>query len=136
VNKNNTKVALAAQAIASDTTTVGEIIDLQDVEMVDFVGLFGDFTDGTYAFLIEHGDESNLSDAAAVDPVNQIRGNLYNTAIVPVDKQVVRFQLLKFKRFARLSVISASTTSGTLLAASAELSMLRGSLDNDTNVTA
>ena len=104
--------------------------------MVDFVAQFGDFTDGTYAFLIEHGDDSGLSDAAAVDPTDQIRGNLYNTAITPIDNQVLRWQLLKFKRFARLSVVSASTSTGTLLAASAELSRLRGSLANDTNVTA
>ena len=123
------------QAIATDTATNGEIIDLQDVGMVDFVAMIADFTDGDYAFKIQHGDDSGLSDAADVDATDQIRGNLYNEAITPSeDNRVYRWQLLKFKRYARLVVTSDNTSTGTLLSASAELNDLRGSLNNDLNV--
>jgi len=135
VNTTNTKIAIPAQEIASDTTTLGEIIDLQDVEMITFAAAIADFTDGTYQFVIEHGEDSGLSDAADVDVTDQVRGNLYNTAIAPsADNRVYRFQLLKFKRFARLKVISAGTTVGTFLSATAELMRLRGSLANAQNV--
>lgn len=136
MNKTNTPIALAPQAITSSTTTLGEIIDLADTEKHFFAVQLGVFTDGTYTFVIEHGNETNLSDAADVVEADQIRGNLYNTAIAPSgDKRVYIWELLsKFKRFARLKVISASVTSGTLIGATVVERRLKTSFDNDRNV--
>lgn len=59
--------ALAPQEIASDTTTVGAIIDTADYD--GGVSIFmhsGTLVDGTYTPLLEEGDDSALSDASAV----------------------------------------------------------------------
>lgn len=136
MNTTNTKIALAAQSIATDTTTVGEIINLTAVEMMLFAIMIGVYTDGDYQFIIEQSDDPTMvADVTDVDVTDQIRGNLYSAAITPSgSNKVYRFQLLKFQAYARLKVVSTNTSSGTLIAASAELMRLRGSLNNDQNV--
>jgi len=134
MNTNDTKIALAPQAIAADQANVGEILDLASVEMIDIVSVIGAYAAGSFQLKIEHGDESDLSDAADVDAANQIRGNLYDTEITPSGaNRVYRWQLLKFKRYARITSTSANNADYSQ-AVNAELSDLRASLSNDSNV--
>lgn len=62
----STTVGLNTQTIVSNTTTVGNIIDKQGNEAVNIAVHSVFITDGDYTLLLEHGDESNLSDAATV----------------------------------------------------------------------
>lgn len=134
MNKDQNIVALAPQSITTDTTTVGEIVDLKGAAKHKFAVIFGVVTDGDYDFIIEHGDDAGLSDAADVDAATQIRGNLYNTPVTPLVNEVYEFELLsKFKRFARLKVVSDNTSSGANIAAVASLMKLSGSMPNDKN---
>ncbi len=64
-NKVLQKVAFNTQAITTDTTTNGEIIDLAGFDSATFVLQAGTLTDGNYTTLIHEGDESDLSDASA-----------------------------------------------------------------------
>ena len=108
-------VALNTQAITSDTTTVGNIIDMKGKLAVDFAILAGTMTDGTYTAKIEEGDAANLSDAADV-PASRLLGAL--PAIVAADDDSVeRVGFIKNKRFIRLSLVSTGTTSGGTLGA-------------------
>ena len=134
MNTTNTKVALPAQVIASDATFNGEVIDLQDVEMIVFAVAIGAFVTGDVAVKLQHGDADDLSDAVDVDADDQARGNLYDVAITPsAANRVYRYQLLKFKRYARV-VVTTSDSADYSVAATAELMRLRGSLANDQNV--
>lgn len=138
MNKSQNIAALEPQVISTDTTTLGEIVDLHDGNKHKVAVQFGPVTDGDYQLVIEHGDDPGLSDAADVDATNQIRGNRYDEAIAnAADKDIFEFELLrKFKRFARLKVISANTTSGTLIAAQWVLMDLSGSKPNNKNKVA
>jgi len=62
----NPEVALNTQVINSDTTTAGTIIDTVGFEAITFFMQVGVVTNGDVAMLIEDGDDSGLSDAAAV----------------------------------------------------------------------
>lgn len=110
-------VALNTQAISSSTTTAGNIIDMQGFESLEFIILAGSMTDGTYTPLIEHGDASNLSDAAAVAD-DYLYGTEAAAAIAHgSDNTLTRIGYHGNKRYVRLSLVSASVTTGGTLGA-------------------
>lgn len=103
--------ALDEAAITTDTTTVGDIIDTQGFESLEYIVQAGTITDGAYALLIEEGDDSGLSDAAAV-PAEETLGSL--TGFVAADDDAVqRVGSVGKKRYQRLSIVSTSTTTGS-----------------------
>lgn len=115
---HNTKfpnIALDQQEITTNTTTVGNIIDVQQLQgfnSLEFYILAGVITDGAYALLLEHGDDPALSDAADV-PDDDLT-NLESTAgFTSTDDQVPkRIGYIGGKRFVRPSLISTGVTSG------------------------
>ena len=110
-------VAFDTAAISSNTTTAGNIIDRQGYEAVEFILLSGTLTDGTYTPLIEHGDAANLSDAAAVAD-SELLGTEADAAFAATeDDAVKRVGYIGSKRYVRLSIVSASTTSGGTMSA-------------------
>ena len=104
------EVALAVQDIASDTTTVGLIIDTAGFESLEYFVTSGTLTDGDYAFKLEEGDDSGLSDVADV-PVDNILGVLTGFADTD-DDAVKRVGSIGKKRYQRLSIVSTGTTTG------------------------
>lgn len=103
-------VALDSAAISTDTTTVGNIIDSVGFESLEFLVHAKTITDGAYALLLEEGDASNLSDAAAV-PAEETLGAL--TGFVAADDDTVkRVGSIGKKRYQRLSIVSTGTTTG------------------------
>lgn len=108
-------VALDTQAITTDTTTVGNIIDMKGKLAIDFVILSGTLTDGTYTAVLEEGDESNLSDAANV-PAARLLGTL-PVFVAADDNEVRRVGFFKSKRFVRLSLVSTGTSTGGTIGA-------------------
>ncbi len=135
MNKTKTVIGIAPQE-SGNATLVGAIVDLADTEKHVLVVTVGAHTDGTVQPKIEHGDEANLSDAADVSEADQIRGNLYNTAIVVSGaNRIYRFELLsKFKRYHRAEVIIAGASADMGISAHWETMRLKTSLDNDQNV--
>ena len=110
-------VALNTTAISSDTTTNGVIIDTAGYESILFVIQSGTITDGTYTPLIQEGDDSGLSDAASV-----VDADLTNTeasvAFAATDDNAVKsIAYVGDKRYVRLNIVSASTSSGGTLSA-------------------
>lgn len=112
-NETEQKNALDNQVIASDTTTVGEIIDMRGFESLEFLMLMGTLTDGDYLPLIEHGDDSGLSDAAAV-PDGQLLGTEAGAAFTADtdDNKVSKIGYRGDKRFVRLSIVSTNFGTG------------------------
>ena len=110
-------VALNTSAISSDTTTNGVIIDTAGYESILFVIQSGTLADGTYTPLIQEGNDSGLSDAASVAD-----GDLTNTeasvAFAATDDNAVKsIAYVGDKRYVRLNIVSASTSSGGTLGA-------------------
>lgn len=103
-------VALNPAAITTNTTTVGNIIDVVGFESLEYLVYSKTITDGTYALKIEQGDNPALSDAADV-PVDEVLGLL--TGFIATDDNVVkRVGSIGKKRYQRLSIVSAGTTAG------------------------
>lgn len=109
-NRVKQEVALDIAAITTNTTTVGNIIDTKGFESIEFIIQSGTVTDGTYALVLEQGDDSGLSDAAVV-PAEEVLGSL--TGFVAADDDAAkRVGSVGKKRFQRLSIVSAGTTTG------------------------
>ena len=110
-------VALNVSAISTDTTTAGNIIDMQGFDSLEFLILSGTLTDGTYTPLVEHGEESNLRDAAAVADTFLLGTEAGAAFAAADDNEVHKLGYVGDKRYVRLSIVSASTSSGGTLGA-------------------
>ena len=128
-NSVEQKSALDLQEITSDTTTVGNILDLANVEAIELFVVGGTITDGAYAVLVEDGNDSGLSDAAAVADA-QLLGTESDAGFAASDDdKVSRIGYIGNKRFLRVSLVSTGTTSGGFFAVLAVLSHFRRTED-------
>jgi hypothetical protein len=109
-NDIKTLVGLDVQAISSSTTTAGNIIDTQDFESLTFVQVLGALTDGTYTLLIEDGEDSGLSDAAAV--ADDFLVGTEASTVLSAANGISRIGYVGKKRYVRASVVSATVTTG------------------------
>lgn len=112
-NRLSVAVALDQSNITSDTTTAGNIIDRAGDESLEFVPFTGTITDGDYTVLVEHGDDSGLSDAAAV-PDTQLLGTEAGASFTADtdDDSVSKIGYVGDKRYVRVSIVSTNTTTG------------------------
>lgn len=115
------KVALNLQNITSDTATVGNILDMQGFESIEFLITAGAITDGAYAILIEEGDDSGLSDAAAVADADLLGTEALAAFTATDDNKVSKIGYIGQKNFVRISIVSTGTTSGGFFAVVATL---------------
>ena len=114
--------ALDATAISSDTTTAGEIIDTSGFNALEYFVKCDAFTDGAYAFLLQEGDDSGLSDVTTV-PAEETIGD--STPTYTAAGEVFRIGTVGKKQFQRLSIVSTGTTSGATLSGIAVLGVPR-----------
>lgn len=101
--------------IATSTTTAGSIIDLAGYQSCTFVINSHTLTDGTYTPLIHDGDNSSLTDAAAVSDDFLIGTEA--AAASTVSNKTKRIGYVGNKRYVRLSLVSTSVSSGGYLSA-------------------
>jgi len=112
-----TESAFNLQEITTNTTTAGNIIDTAGFESLDFVLLAGTITTGVFTPVIEDGDDSGLSDAAAVAD-----DFLIGTEVAAVisgsgaSDSTRRIGYVGKKRYVRLSEVSSGTASGFVAA--------------------
>lgn len=104
------KAALNLQAITTNTTTVGAIIDTAGFESLTYTIQAKTITDGTYDIVLEEGDDSGLSDAAVV-PTDQVLDALPQF-VAADDNAVKRVGDIGKKRYHRLSIVSTGVTTG------------------------
>ncbi len=105
-------VALDTLAISTNTTSVGNIIDMQGFEALEFLIQSGTVTDGTFLPLIEDGDDSGLSDVAAVSDANLLGTEVGAQFVAADDNAVKRVGYRGGKRYVRLSIVSTGTSTG------------------------
>lgn len=119
------RVLSPAASGADNTAQVGQIIDHQGFDAATYVILTGSLpdADATFTVLLEEGDVSNLSDAAAVadgDMVTQLAGTAPEAAAsftFAADDQVRKLGYTGSKRYTRLTITPAANTGASLLAA-------------------
>lgn len=127
-NRINIKRAISpAAAVTDNTPLVSQIIDISGYESLVFAILAGSLADAdaTFAVTMDHGDVSNLSDAAAV-PAAQMTGLLANASLTFANDDTVRkIGYVGMKRYVRLTITPAANTGNAFLAAFAIQSMGR-----------
>lgn len=131
-NISNMQVKRAISPVsgaADNTAQVSQIIDRQGFNSLAFLIALGSIADADAVFttLVEHGDASNLSDAAAVSDselVSQTDGTAPEAAAgfqFDDDNEVRKIGYIGPKRYVRLTITPANNTGAWLVAALAVL---------------
>jgi hypothetical protein len=122
---NNVTVAraIAPVSVSDNTAQVSQIIDRQGYGSLTFAIALGSLADAdaTFTVLMEHGDQANLSDAAAV-PDSDLLGTEVLAGFTFADDNATRkIGYHGAKRYVRLTVTPANNSSAALLGAVALL---------------
>lgn len=122
-NNIHVRRALSPVSISDNTAQVSQIIDMQGYDSLVFLIAMGSLADAdaTFTVLVEHGDASNLSDAAAVDDsmlngTEALAGFQFDD-----DNEVRKIGYTGGKRYVRMTITPANNTGAALLAAVAVL---------------
>lgn len=122
-NAITVKRALSPVSVADNTAQVSQIIDRQGYETCTFVIATGSIADAdaTFAVLVEHGDQANLSDAAAV-PDGELVGTEAAAGFqFDDDNEVRKIGYRGARRYLRLTVTPSANAAAALIGAVALL---------------
>jgi hypothetical protein len=119
------KRVLSPVSESGNTALVGEIIDHQGYGKATYIILTGSIADAdaTFTVLLEEGDDSGLSDNAAVPDaamVSQTSGTAPETAAAfqyNDDNEVRKLGYIGGKRYTRLTITPSGNASAALVAA-------------------
>lgn len=111
-NKFDVKYGTCLTQSNSDTAIASAIIDRANYEMAEFICLAGTMTDtdATFAVTMEHGDDSGLSDTAAVTAADLI-GDLPSWTKTE-DGTAYKVGYKGAKRYLRLTITPTGNNSG------------------------
>lgn len=125
------KRALSPASVADNTAQVSQIIDTQGYDSLAFLILIGAVADAdaTFAVLVEDGDESDLSDNAAVVDGELVKQDASSDTgpeaqagfIFSDDNEVRKIGYIGSKRYVRLTITPSGNASAAVLAAVAIL---------------
>ncbi|MDR6953792.1 hypothetical protein J2X65_003155 [Ancylobacter sp. 3268] len=108
-----------AAAVADNTAVVTQILNRQGAESVALLIITGALADAdaTFTVTIEHGDQANLSDAAAV-PADQLNGTLAAASFTfAADDAVRKIGYVGGKQYVRATITPANNTGNSFIAA-------------------
>lgn len=123
MNNIQVKRALSPVSVADNTAQVGEIVDAKGYDSLTYLIAIGSVADAdaTFTVLLEHGEESDMSDAAAV-PDDQLVGTEALAGLqFGDDNECRKLGYAGSKRYTRLTITPANNASAALLAAVAVL---------------
>jgi hypothetical protein len=108
--------AISPTRVADNTAQVSQIIDMQGVHSLEFVVAYGTLADAdaTFTALVEHGDNSALSDAATA--ASFLLGSVPSTTFAG-DDTVKKVGYIGNKRYVRLTITPAANTGNADLSA-------------------
>lgn len=122
-NNIHVKRAISPVSVADNTAQVSQIIDRQGFEGLEFVisvGAVAD-ADATFTVLVEDGDNSALSDAAAVADRYLLGTEVLAGFQFDSDNQPRKIGYIGNKRYIRLTITPANNASGALMCVDALL---------------
>jgi len=123
MNNIHPVTAIAPQVASDDTALVGAVIDRQGFDALAFIIATGTLADpdASFAVLVEHGDQSDLSDAVAV-PDTELLGTEVLAGFGAADDDATRKVGYRgAKRYVRLTITPSGNSASAPLAASAIL---------------
>ena len=123
MNNVNIKRVLSPVSVADTSAQVGQIIDRQGYDSLTYVIATGSIADAdaTFTVLLEEGDVSNLSDAAAVADADLIGTEVLAAFQFDDDNECRKLGYKGNKRYTRLTITPVANASAALLAAVAVL---------------
>jgi len=112
-----------AAATTDNTAWVSEIIDTRGYDSLTFLIATGSLADADAAFtvLVEHGEQSNLSDAAAVADAALLGTEALAGFTFADDNETRKIGYVGDKRYVRLTITPAGNTGNAFVAAIALL---------------
>lgn len=115
--------AISPVSVADNTAQVSQIIDRRGFDSLTFVIATGSIADAdaTFTVLVEHGDNSGLSDAAAVPDAELIGTEVLAGFQFDDDSETRKVGYKGSKRYVRLTITPANNASAALLCAVAVL---------------
>ena len=106
-------------AVTDNTPFVSQIVDVQGFDSLTCVGLVGSLADAdvVLTFLMEEGDDSGLSDAAAVADADLIGTELGMAPLFSDDNKTFKIGYKGSKRYCRLTITPSGNTGNIFLSA-------------------
>lgn len=104
-NQISISAGIALTAVADGEDVAGNIIDMQGCDALEFIFQVGAYTDGSVTPLIEEGDDSGLSDAAAVADIDLL--GTENAAALSA-AGVSKIGYIGNKRYVRATAVTAA----------------------------
>lgn len=122
-NNINPKRCISPVSVADTTAQVGEIIDKQGFNSLEYLIATGTLSDAdaTFTVLLEDGDDSGLSDAAAVTDANLIGTEALASFLFSDDDSCFKLGYIGNKRYTRLTITPAANASAAVICAVAVL---------------
>lgn len=123
LNNIHSLIAIAPQVANDDTPLVGDAIDRQGFDALVYViatGVLAD-ADATFTVLVEHGDQADLSDAAAVADAELLGTEALAGFGAADDNKTRKIGYRGAKRYVRLTITPANNTAAAPVAALAIL---------------
>ncbi len=122
-NQVTPKNCISPQSVADNTALVGAIIDRKDFESLTYLILTGSLGDAGAEFtvLLEEGDVSNLSDAAAVADADLLGTEALASFIQSDDNKCFKLGYRGAKRYTRLTITPTNNATASLIGATALL---------------
>lgn len=100
----------------ADTAFVSQIIDMADLMALEFVIALGTLSDAgiTTVVLMEEGDDSGLSDAAAVADADLLGTEVLASFIQSDDDAIKKIGYVGTKRYVRLTITPTGNAAGNI----------------------
>lgn len=113
--KTKVEPAVDAQVINSNTTTQGNVIDLNDgtnnFEALEIVLQTGLYTDGDYSLVLEDSDDNSVFGVVGAEDI------LGTNTVLSADDLTSHIGYVGKKQFVRVSVLSANVSTGATISA-------------------
>ena len=122
-NNIDIKRVLSPASVADTTAQVGQIIDRQGFESLEYIIATGSLADAdaTFTVLLEESDSSTMVGAAAVADADLLGTEALASFIFSDDDKVFKLGYKGSKRYTRLTITPAANASAALLCAVAVL---------------
>jgi hypothetical protein len=122
-NNLHPKRVLSPVSTSDDTALVGQIIDRQGFDSLEYLIQLGSIADSNvvFAVLLEEGDAANLSDAAAVVDADMLGTELLAGFQFDDDNEPRKLGYIGNKRYTRLTITPTGNGSAALISATAVL---------------
>jgi hypothetical protein len=117
------KRCISPVSVSDNTAQTGQIIDRQGYNALTYVIATGSLadSDATFTVLLEEGDDSSLTDAAAVADVDLIGTEALASFVYSDDNKCFKLGYKGSKRYTRLTITPASNASAAVICAVALL---------------